>query len=133
MPMAAAQPSNSRGSVLSGYPSALTGIETFLDSFVSLLDVAIQEAITFARIDLRSAARTQVGWKDIADSLDVVYDGSSFSFVVTGEEAQATARTLEYGDGETPPSAFLRKTATAQARTLGTMVGSSLTRMVPSA
>lgn len=133
MPMAAAQSSTSRGSVISGYPSAVSGIEAFMDSFGAVLTAAIVEAETFSRLNLRKAASALPGWRDIADDLDVVYDGEGFALIVNGEESQNKARVLEYGDETTPPSAFLRKTAMAQARVLGTLVGSTLSRMVPSA
>lgn len=123
----------STSSFLQGYPSVVGGVESYLDSFAQLLSVAVTDAARFATLDIRKAARSRDdGWRELADNLHVVFDGVDFVYVVQGVP-QEQVNALEYGDGSTPPTGFLRKTTLRHTPILGSMVSAALTGQVPSA
>ncbi len=137
MPMALTQSTPAPGSakpLIVGYPHPLDGIEDFMDDFDRILHIAVADAETWARNSLRSQARRVDGWKDIADYLDVQFDGEGFSYLINGDEkVQALANSLEYGDDATDPTAFLRKTSLAHAPIIGQRITQMMNGEVPSA
>lgn len=117
-----------RGSApfVSGQPLMFSALEQLSDDLQFVLEEAILNALTVARDDLRSSALHQPGWKEIAPSLDVDWDGSGFVYFARGA-ADQQAQLLEYGDGGTmAPSGFLRKIAIKQAPVLAHIVSATL-------
>jgi hypothetical protein len=60
--------------------------------------------------EIRSHAKTQKGWSDIADSIKVsILNNNSVKVSIEGsKEVKEKAKMLEYGTGETSPNALIR-------------------------
>jgi hypothetical protein len=122
------------GAIIHGLPITVAAIEDYLDNFGAILNQAIIDAQVSARRSLQEAAQALPGWKDIAEHLDVEFDGQNFNFVVTDAEAAKVATRLEYGDGpNSNPTALLRKQAIKQGAVLGMQIGTRLSSEVPHA
>jgi hypothetical protein len=135
MNMASTQSIDARGSaqaMISGYPAMAEHTETYLDQFEHILNGAIADAQNWAAENLRSLASRLPGWKEIASSLDVEFDGDSFAYMIHGQQAQEIANILEYGDAHTAPTGFLRKTALVQGPVMGKRIEYALSSEVPS-
>lgn len=117
-----------RGSspLFSGQPRFFTALEELSSDLHFVMEEAISNALEVARADLRGSARQVEGWREIADFLDVDWDGDGFVYFATGD-AENIAHALEYGNGAgVSPTGFLRKIATKQAPVLARIVSATL-------
>ena len=72
------------------------------------------------------------GWKDLANLIQVTYDGEGLVYSVAGtREQQNEASRLEFGDEETAPTGFLRKLANQQSYSSGLTMARVLNQEVP--
>jgi hypothetical protein len=95
------------------------------DDLQFIMSEAIANALMVGQSDLVSSARQVPGWREIANSLVVDWDGDGFIYYATGP-AEREATRLEYGDDNTAPTGFLRKIAAKQAPILANIVSSTL-------
>lgn len=116
-----------RGSapLVSGQPLFFTALEQLSDDLQFVMSEAVSNALVVAQSDLRSSARQVEGWRDIANSLHVDWDGDGFVYYAQGPAEQEAAR-LEYGDEHTAPTGFLRKIARKQAPVLANIVSATI-------
>lgn len=116
-----------RGSApfISGTPKYFAALESLSEDLLFLMEEAISNALSVAREDLRSSARHADGWASIANDLHVDWDGEAFVYFAAGDSAVVAER-LEYGDGGSAPTGFLRKIAIKQAPVLAGIVSASI-------
>lgn len=110
---------------VTGQPVFFTALEELSEDLQFIMSEAIANALTVGQSDLVSSARQAPGWREIADSLVVDWDGDGFIYYALGPAEREAAR-LEYGDENTAPSGFLRKIATKQAPILANIVSATI-------
>lgn len=133
MTVAFSQPIPAPGStpLIQGYPTVMEGTEWYLDDFNLILSHAVAEAERFARDDLRKTAKSMEGWREIAEYLDVAFDGEGFTYYAH-EPAMEEANRLEYGDANSAPSSLFRKKALAHAPEIGAIISDMISQEFPS-
>ena len=94
------------GSFISGVPAFARLFEFYDENYMSMVTKAMDEVMADYEKQVRNHARAT--WGDLADTISIQFDPSSFEVTFT---ASAEAEALEYGDGNTAPTAVLRNAA----------------------
>lgn len=136
MPSASPQSTSARGSsspFISGVPSAFAHLEDYINNFDDLLAEAIVGVCEKARDGIRDVANKDPEWAPYANLLDVEFVNGGFEYVLIGDQADIDAAlAIEYGSVEGhSPNSIIRKTAIAQAYTMGQDIGKSLEKEMP--
>lgn len=113
-----------------GTPGMISAFDLYSEHFSEIIAYAVSEVEAIATRSLRKLASQQEGWRDIAGSLWVVWDGEGFSYIAAGEDAEATARDLEFGTEQQAPTAFLRKASASQANMLTDLLSNRISEVM---
>lgn len=125
-------PSYSHGSksFISGSISAVNSLDSFIDTFESLVIDSIAEAVEKAETDLKKAATKHPDWPvEVTDGLKVTIDKGQI--VYTSDESVAPAvADLEFGNR---PSSVIRTTAIKHLTSISNDLSNKISKAVPSA
>jgi hypothetical protein len=125
-------PSYSHGSksFISGSLSAVNSLDSFIDTFESLVIDSIAEAVEKAETDLKKAATKHPDWPvEVTDGLKVVIDKGQIVYT-SDESAAAAVADLEFGNR---PSSVIRTTAIKHLTSISNDLSNKISKAVPSA
>lgn len=97
--------------IITGSFAAVDYAEYILQHYDAVVTNLLNEQAKEQQRNLRKQAReSDTGWKDLAKHIKVEYSHEERNFVysVSGKKNQSKALDLEYGNGQVPPTPFLR-------------------------
>jgi hypothetical protein len=98
--------------MITGSFAAVDYVENLLKNYDSVvMDSLTSHAIAEQATLRASAMKSDTGWREIANNINVTYDHQSRQISYTmsgGEDVQNKAMNLEYGNGALPPTPLLR-------------------------
>jgi hypothetical protein len=97
--------------IFTGSFAAVDYAEYILHHYDAVVTNLLNEQASEQQRNLRKQAReSDTGWKDLAKHIKVEYSHEERNFVysVNGKKNQSKALDLEYGNGQVPPTPFLR-------------------------